>query len=71
LVRVVLVKPAPPFVIQEHDRPEYPCLGLAYLSAVLKAIGVEVLVIDASFDGIPLDEMNASIVRSENLSLIR
>jgi anaerobic magnesium-protoporphyrin IX monomethyl ester cyclase len=63
LVRVVLVKPAPPFVVQEHDRPEYPCLGLAYLSAVLKAIGVEVLVIDASFDGIPLDEMNASIVR--------
>lgn len=63
MVRVALVKPAPPFIVQEHDRPKYPCLGLAYLSAVLKAIGVEVLVIDASFDGIPLGEMVASIVR--------
>ena len=41
MVRVALVKPAPPFIVQEHDRPKYPCLGLAYLSEVLKAIVVE------------------------------
>jgi anaerobic magnesium-protoporphyrin IX monomethyl ester cyclase len=63
LVRVALVKPAPPLIVQEHDRPKYPCLGLAYLSAVLKTTGVEVLVIDGSFDGIPLDKMVSSIAR--------
>jgi radical SAM superfamily enzyme YgiQ (UPF0313 family) len=61
MVRVALLRPAPSAVVQEHDRPRYPCLGLAYLSAVLKANGVEVLVIDAKFDGIDQGEVDVSI----------
>jgi radical SAM superfamily enzyme YgiQ (UPF0313 family) len=63
MVRVALLRPAPSAVVQEHDRPRYPCLGLAYLSAVLKANGVEVLVIDAKFDGIGQREVDVSITR--------
>jgi radical SAM superfamily enzyme YgiQ (UPF0313 family) len=62
MIKVALVKPSPPVVVQEHDRPTYPSLGLAYLSAVLKANGSEVLVIDASFDGASFNEVAASII---------
>jgi radical SAM superfamily enzyme YgiQ (UPF0313 family) len=62
MVRVTLLRPAPSAVVQEHDRPRYPCLGLAYLSAVLKTSGVEVLVIDAKFDGIGQREVDVSII---------
>lgn len=50
-------------VVQEYDRPRYPCLGLAYLSGFLKANGIEVLVIDAKFDGLSLDELKDPILR--------
>jgi anaerobic magnesium-protoporphyrin IX monomethyl ester cyclase len=62
-VRVALLSLAPSAVVQEHDRPRYPCLGLASLSAVLKANGVEVLVIDAKYDGIDQNAVIDSIVR--------
>lgn len=61
-MKVALVKPSPQIV---HERPEYPCIGIAYLSAFLKANGVEILAIDASFDGTSPSKMDASIVRFE------
>jgi anaerobic magnesium-protoporphyrin IX monomethyl ester cyclase len=63
LVKVALIRPAPPVIIQEHDRPKYPCLGLAYLSGFLKANDVEVLAIDAKFDRLSLNEVKSFLVR--------
>jgi anaerobic magnesium-protoporphyrin IX monomethyl ester cyclase len=62
MIRVALIKPSPAEVVQQYDRPEYPCLGLAYISAVLKANGFEVLVIDASFDGLSFNQVAARIM---------
>jgi anaerobic magnesium-protoporphyrin IX monomethyl ester cyclase len=63
MTKVALIKPAPSTVIQKYDKPEYPCLGLAYLSAVLKANNTDVLVIDASFDGIPFDDVEVEVAK--------
>ncbi len=63
MIRVALLSSAPFVVVQEHDRPRYPCLGLAYLSAVLKTNGIEVLAIDAKFDGISQSVVDDSITR--------
>jgi anaerobic magnesium-protoporphyrin IX monomethyl ester cyclase len=63
LVKVALTVPAPSVVIQEYDRPPYPCLGLAHLSSFLKANGVDVLTIDAKFDRLSLNEVEDSLLR--------
>lgn len=63
LVKVALIRPTPPVIIQEFDRPKYPCLGLAYLSGFLKANDVEVLAIDAKFDRLSLNEVKSSLVK--------
>lgn len=63
MVRVALISSATSVVVREHDRPRYPCLGLAYLSAVLRTNNIEVLVIDAKFDGISQNAVHDSIVR--------
>jgi radical SAM superfamily enzyme YgiQ (UPF0313 family) len=63
LVKVALVRPAPPIIVQEYDRPRYPCLGLGYLAGFLKANGIEVLAIDAKFDRLSLDELRGSILK--------
>jgi anaerobic magnesium-protoporphyrin IX monomethyl ester cyclase len=57
LVKVALIRPAPRSVVQEHDRPKYPCIGLACLSGFLKANGVDVLTVDAKFDGLSLEKL--------------
>jgi len=57
LIKVALINPPPPAIIQTWDKPTYPSLALGYLTGFLKAKGVDVLTIDAAFDGLSLNEM--------------
>jgi len=63
LVRVALLSSIPSEIVQQHDRPRYPSLSLAYLSSVLKANGFEVLAIDAKFDGISQSEVIDAVTK--------
>ncbi|MBT3362710.1 MAG: radical SAM protein [Chloroflexi bacterium] len=54
-MNVVLINPPPHHVLEIHDRPEYPHLGLAYIAAYLRESGIKnISVIDAKFEGVGL-----------------
>jgi len=54
-MNVVLINPPPQHVLEIHDRPEYPHLGLAYIAAYLRECGIKnISVIDAKFEGVGL-----------------
>ncbi len=63
MIKVALVNPPPPAVIQTWDKPPYPSLALGYLTGSLKASGVNVLTIDAAFDGSTLNEVKDSLLK--------
>jgi len=63
LIKVALINPPPPAVIQTWDRPPYPSLALGYLTGFLKAKGVDVLTIDAAFDGLSLNEVKDDLLK--------
>jgi len=55
-VKVLLVNP-PPYQIVEpyYDTPEYPRTGIAYLAGHLRAMGVDVHVLDCKYDRLDCD----------------
>jgi anaerobic magnesium-protoporphyrin IX monomethyl ester cyclase len=57
LVKVALLNPSPPAVIQKWDKPTYPSLSLGYLTGFLKSKKIDVLAIDAAFDGLGINQM--------------
>lgn len=63
MLKVALINPPPPTVIQTWDRPPYPSLGLGYLTGFLKANGIEVLTVDAMFDGLNLNEVKNHLLK--------
>ena len=63
LIKVALINPPPPAVIQTWDKPPYPSLALGYLTGFLEAKGVNVLTIDAAFDGLSLNEVKDYLLK--------
>lgn len=63
MIKVALINPPPPAVIQTWDQPTYPSLALGYLAGFLKARDVTVLAIDAPFDGLSLNEVKDSLLK--------
>jgi anaerobic magnesium-protoporphyrin IX monomethyl ester cyclase len=53
MAKLALIKPSDS---TSYFKTEYPNIGLGYLSSFLKANGIEVIVIDAQFEGLSLED---------------
>ena len=58
-MNIVLVNPPPQQVLEMHDKPEYPHLGLGYIAAFVKQqdADVSIAIIDAKFEEVDLREV--------------
>lgn len=61
MVRVAVINPPSPSIVQTWDRPSYPCLAIGYLSGILKSSGIDTLAIDAPFDGLSLTDLKNNL----------
>jgi anaerobic magnesium-protoporphyrin IX monomethyl ester cyclase len=59
VVRLSLITP---FDDRSYYRPAYPSVGLGYLSSFLVSDGVEVLAIDAKFDGVGIEAVKKALL---------
>ncbi len=50
-MQIALINPPPKQVVQEHEKPNYPSISIGYLYSYLKSKQVNVLAIDAPFEG--------------------
>lgn len=60
-MKVLLVNPPPGHVVERHDRPEFPHLGLGYLAAYLVSKGIKCQVIDAKMEGVSPSELEERV----------
>jgi len=61
MIKVTLIKPSLSDNVKSNIRPDYPNIGIAYLSSFLKANGFDVLAIDASFDNLTFYEVKQAL----------
>lgn len=55
--RAVLINPPVERIIESHDKPSFPHIGLAYLATYANKKGVNCHVVDSKFEGLGLDDV--------------